>query len=400
MVGVPLLLALGAADVPPTIGRGNELGTNLNKGSPGAEDLGGASNMHWFTSLDKLVQGALIGAAATLTGIIIKDLIIAAWASRRDRRSASTAVYRRYADPLSASLESLLWRLREVVEDPLRAAFLRRDAPGNPYNDYKRSSTLYRVSSVLGWLRAIRREQAYLRAIDRRRAREVEHAIGLFEGALADGTAVEVARLRGLCNIWSLDLPGDKAEQSRLGIVLEHEMDRVQGEWKLESLRDASSEQRLSLATSLCHLLCRELKAQALSEARLREAIERAHAVVCFREAWIFRDWQAAIGDLMLESVTGGVRRFDVVGFRRFEQMLVDGSEEEKRWISRLMDVFDDVDMTLRQSSDARVEQLKRTYRATGALLLALARSAPGVTLSRPTAELAEGIVRRFSDGK
>ena len=40
------------------------------------------------------------------------------------------------------------------------------------------------------------------------------------------------------------------------------------------------------------------------------------------RQAWIYRDWQQAIGDVMIRDIKGPVRRFDIIGYGEFEALL------------------------------------------------------------------------------
>ncbi|MBX3093606.1 MAG: hypothetical protein KF680_03570 [Cryobacterium sp.] len=49
------------------------------------------------------------------------------------------------------------------------------------------------------------------------------------------------------------------------------------------------------------------------------------------REAWIYRDWQAAIGDLLLVSASEGSRTYDAIGYREFEELYINGNEEPKK---------------------------------------------------------------------
>jgi hypothetical protein len=90
------------------------------------------------------------------------------------------------------------------------------------------------------------------------------------------------------------------------------------------------------------------------------------------REAWVYRDWQSAIGDMMLRTLADQSRKFEVVGYGEFEQICRDGSIAQRLWISRLAEVFDDLDLSIQDRFDARPRQLHAMASATAKLILAL----------------------------
>jgi hypothetical protein len=96
-----------------------------------------------------------------------------------------------------------------------------------------------------------------------------------------------------------------------------------------------------------------------------------AIAYLGIREAYIFRDWQAAIGDLMLQGLTGASRRFDVIGFGDFEsryRAAAAGDANDKLWFDRLIALFHGLDISVEGMFDARREQIKTLYRAVNEL--------------------------------
>ena len=72
---------------------------------------------------------------------------------------------------------------------------------------------------------------------------------------------------------------------------------------------------------------------------------EEAVGALVTREAWIYRDWQAAIGDWMLIHDSEGVRRFDVRSYRSFVGAELEPNGDDKEWIARLREVTDDLDV-------------------------------------------------------
>ena len=45
---------------------------------------------------------------------------------------------------------------------------------------------------------------------------------------------------------------------------------------------------------------------------------------ISVKQAWIYRDWQQAIGNLMIREIEGAVRRFDIIGYGDFEALVRD----------------------------------------------------------------------------
>ncbi|MHC4518695.1 MAG: hypothetical protein ACYTAS_08920, partial [Planctomycetota bacterium] len=95
---------------------------------------------------------------------------------------------------------------------------------------------------------------------------------------------------------------------------------------------------------------------------------------ISIRESWLYRDWQAGIGDLMIAKTSSGQRNFEVVGYKDFESMVLAGKKEEERWLARLKGTLDDLDVSGADEFDARVNQLRTTMIANAKLIRALAQ--------------------------
>jgi hypothetical protein len=61
----------------------------------------------------------------------------------------------------------------------------------------------------------------------------------------------------------------------------------------------------------------------------------------------------------MLRESPSHARRFDVIGYRKFEAMICEGSDEERRWLRRLANTIDSLDISGADRFDARVELLR-----------------------------------------
>ncbi len=118
------------------------------------------------------VVATLLALVGVIVGLVAPDIVMAIYLVRQkrahelaDRKESEGKQHhdlvRLYSDPLKDAATSLRHRLKEIVEQK-QAPYLLADAPGIPFLDYKRISTLYRIAAVLGWIRAIRRERSYL----------------------------------------------------------------------------------------------------------------------------------------------------------------------------------------------------------------------------------------------
>jgi hypothetical protein len=47
----------------------------------------------------------------------------------------------------------------------------------------------------------------------------------------------------------------------------------------------------------------------------INKTILKAYGIFTIKETWFYRDWQIALGDIMIEQVSGSSRRFDIIGF-------------------------------------------------------------------------------------
>ena len=95
--------------------------------------------------------------------------------------------------------------------------------------------------------------------------------------------------------------------------------------------------------------------------------VKQAAVIFGIKEAYIYRDWQAAIGDLMLMQDRGGNRHFSVHGFGSFEDMILEAQRDNQsntaRWFNRLERLIHDLDMAHEGMFDARREQLRNLYK-------------------------------------
>jgi hypothetical protein len=84
---------------------------------------------------------------------------------------------------------------------------------------------------------------------------------------------------------------------------------------------------------------------------------------VSVRIGLIYRDWQQAIGDVMVEKYETHASSYRVIGYRQFEGIWdASGESEEKRWIGRAERIFQGLDLRADHRTDSRIAQLRRVY--------------------------------------
>ncbi|TYC55860.1 hypothetical protein FMN50_12610 [Rhodobacterales bacterium] len=319
------------------------------------------------------VVSALLVLAGVIVGLIARDILMAVYLSRQkraqelaDRKKTEDKqrqdLVRLYSDPLINAVTSLKHRLKEIVEQK-QARYLLADAPHTPFLDYKRISTLYRIAAVLGWIRAIRRERSYLDPQQASASVEMQ-AIEAFEKALADGTHVELQRLDELSNLWRVSAIATE-KKGHIASLIDGERSDFLAIKKALSASDLCDEDQLELAERCAAIIRREIGVDIPADLVAATA-KQSTVTFGIKEAYIYRDWQVAIGDMMIEEGKGSSRHFSVLGFGVFEDMVLDARKNPEshvaRWFGRLESLIHDLDMTQIGMFDARREQLRKIY--------------------------------------
>lgn len=330
------------------------------------------------------VVAAALTAFFTVAGILLKDFVLKRVEEGRSDRRAEAAIYERYSNPLVTSAISLLHRLNEILfieHRPIylqeRASFMSSEGLHGSYLYYKRLSTAYRIAAVLGWIRACRREFSYLRVAEPPKVHGVVRAIDSFEKALADGGWVEQERVVRLCELWQLSeshVLGSDCAIEQLGIQANNLLWDVLDEsrYAKEDAAKLSEETKQHLCRRTADCITRFLNTNPISEASLQRTWPDAFRIVTMREAWIFRDWQSAIGDVMLRKSDLGARNFDVIGYGDFEQFGSGGTGPQRLALKRLLAILDGLDLSIQDRFDARPRQLRSLAKATSELVLAV----------------------------
>jgi hypothetical protein len=327
------------------------------------------------------IGAAVITAVFTIFGILLKDFVFKRIDERRSDRRLRISIYERYSNPLVTSSISLLRRLHEILYQEQRPVYLRgqgiSSSPnhGSVFRAYKKRSTVYRLAVVLGWIRACRREFSYLRVADPGDARQIDEAINDFENALADGSWVEQEKVRRLCELWHLSdaekVRNDAGIEGLGAKVYNLILDHLEAA-KLDDVSFLDETSKLTLCRTIADCLSAYFRTNTVSVLSMERTWPDAFSIIGMREAWVYRDWQSSIGDIMIQPSQADTRKFEVIGFGPFEQMMLEGSEQQQFALSRLLEVFDDLDLSIEDRFDSRPRQIRAIAKASAQLILAI----------------------------
>ena len=328
----------------------------------------------WFNNLDVKLQAAIIASVVTLIGIFIKEVGIRLFFVFRDKRQQEEDVFRKYAEPLAKSAESLFWRLNEVFNVPGRAHFLKKDDIKTTFEEYKFLSTIYRLSALLGWLRALRSEQSFIRHRKKSVHKKIGSAIAEFESALADGPHVENECYKRLADLWDIPIQSEPL-RTELAVGNGALIKKRLHEHQAELATELDESKKLILCNDCADFLTRKSNTNAIADEVIRETVNQAAWKMSIRESWLYRDWQAGIGDLMLKESDSEARKYNVIGFKDFEAKHFSDDKEIKKWINRVARIFRDLDVTIDDQQDFRVRQIKATFITVAKIIVSISES-------------------------
>lgn len=310
------------------------------------------------------IISSTIGAIVAILGVFLKDYWIPLLFKKKEKQEAKLHTFKKYADPIIASSISLFWRLKEVYDN--RGSYLKADAPNEKYNNYKKVSTIYRFCALLGWIRAAKRELSFFEVEKEEDYKEIKKALDRFTSSLADGHHVENLQLELVINKLSISLDGiDSKERVKLAIVLNDLIKKFLSQNSGKSLKEIGEENSLKLCKEIAEKICSSIDHKYVDIKRIESVHKNLIQSLDRNEYWIYRDWQSAVGDLMIEEVSGWNRRFDVIGFKDFENIFDQEEDELDKWIIRILPLFENLDVSLENSLDVRVQQLRNVRSST-----------------------------------
>ncbi len=318
----------------------------------------------WFNGLSDNVKAAIIGAAigavVALVSILLKDWIFQLFSENRKKKKERSEAFKKYATPIIISSVSLAFRIKEIFED--RGHFLLDSTPKDSFNAYKYISTLYRLTSLLGWIRASKKEISFVE-VKRKKFKSIESALNRFENSLADGTHIEVSRVEYLCKELDLNYNClDESAKKRLGIEIEHIFRKYIFDNQVQLPNKLSDEKQIELLKQISDCICSKTKNAEIETDIIKEKQKTAIKEISRIENWIYRDWQFAIGDMMISKIENAHRKYDIIGYNEFECLYDAKPEPQKKWIERTDGLFKNLNVFVDDRFDARVVQLKNIY--------------------------------------
>ncbi len=314
----------------------------------------------FFKNLSKehaIIISSIISALIALTVMIGNNIFIRRNENKREIKQKKNT-FKLYAHPIIRASEQLAWRLKEILE--FKGAFLLPNAVKNDYYQYKIDSTIYRLCALLGWVQAAKREFSYFNTPDSKEHTRIQNAIGTFRKALADGAHIEISILDYLTKLFNLNISGlSEIDKTYLGAELEVIVFKYISSNVKADVINLGEDKQLELLTEILDTISTKA-----NQSKVNPEVKKENRVTAINEiarkfCWIYRDWQHAIGDLMLTKLDGTARRYDVIGYGKFEEMLKDGNEIEKKWIKKISRLFENLDVSIDDRFDARVSQMK-----------------------------------------
>jgi len=307
------------------------------------------------------IAGTLV---VTVIAIFLRDFVLTIFTEKRESSRNKLETFKIYANPIIRAADSLCWRLREIFLQ--RGAFLLESNGRSEFFQYKYVSTVYRLTVLLGWVRAIQREYAYMDIENLNEGPTIERTLARFQSALADGGHVELSVFKELVKLWGIDTKDvSDRDKALLAVKIEDQIHSTVPNVTFQLSESLSEDQQMYLLENIAKLLSTSLKRTPVPRDVICENKAKAIQEMSRIEAWVFRDWQNAIGDEILVELVGATRRFDVLGFGKFEELFV----SPPTWLTRVNRVFENLNVEVDDRFDARVNQLKNIYHAAFVIL-------------------------------
>lgn len=314
------------------------------------------------------ITGALIGAGAAGLTLLIQSILAPVVAKIFKSREQKRDILERYAPALGSSAEGLYYRLTEIVTSG-RHAYLHTESKPTSYHVYKFNSSVYRLAKLIGWIWAIRTEQSLLAEVTDKKY-SLHEVFSQFEFALANGDEVESWMVKELASLWGFAAP-DEAAAGRLGAHLDSFVDNISPPHvvRRSEICALPHDQQTAMLVEVASYFARELGEFAPQPILINTTAHRACKILSARQAWIYRDWQSAIGETIMDRAETGTRTFDAKGYATFELLYATGD----RWLSEVAAIFEDLDPPSLVPGDFRIAQVIAIRKATAQIILRLA---------------------------
>lgn len=314
------------------------------------------------------ITSALIGAGVAGLTLLIQSGLNPVLAKIFRSREQKRDILERYAPALGSSAEALYYRLTEIVSSG-RHAYLHTESKPTSYHVYKFNSSVYRLARLIGWIWAIRTEQSLLAEVTDKKY-SLHEVFSQFEFALANGDEVESWMVKELALLWGFSRPNEAAA-GRLGAHLDSLVDNISPQHvaRRSEICALSHDQKTKLLVEVASYFARELNEPAPQPIVVDNAAHEACRILSARQAWIYRDWQSAIGETIMDRAETGARAFDAKGYATFEHLYA----KNDRWLNEVAAIFEDLDPSCVVPGDFRVAQVIAIRKATAKIILRLA---------------------------
>lgn len=113
------------------------------------------------------------------------------------------------------------------------------------------------------------------------------------------------------------------------------------------------------------------LKKQIIFESKCKSQVnvkfssldnDKAIRILSRTIAWLYRDWQSAIGSEMIKESANGIRHYEVIDFGEFESLY---NTKKNVWIKRLEKLFINLNVDSKEFYDERIMQLQTIFTKT-----------------------------------
>lgn len=305
-------------------------------------------------SIQATIFSSILSAIIALTVVFLNKV----FENKKSKKEKYDTV-KKYANPIIFASEQLAWRLKEILE--FNGAYLLPNAPMNGFFKYKYDSTVYRLNAVLGWIQAAKKEQSYIEGTKIKHHEKIQHSINKFQRRLADGSHVEVSILGDLGKLFNLNIDElDDNKKAIIGVELEKLIFNYIPDNVKKNVGNLSHEKQIEMLQKIMDFICKKTNQSKIRQEIIKKKRATAINEISREFCWIYRDWQSAIGDVMIKEIKDANRRFDVLGFPEFQLI-----HNDNNWLKKTDDLFSNLDVSVDDRFDSRVQQLKQVFDST-----------------------------------
>jgi len=320
-----------------------------------------------------VIIGTLVSAVLTLLGAVFKDYWLPILNEKRTAKNQQKDAYQRYASPVAQAAIGLLWRLKDTFSG--QGAYLLRNTAKEPFFEYKFIGTQYRLMSLLAWLRAAEREvETYQSVGSSKNQPSWTKAIVGVRSVLADSQPWQQRIVKHLLGI----LPTNYSPEQPLNSNMKDALVPALWEYQKQAAHMLPGQKKLQQDLQAI------LENNDASLSFVADITPKQHEQILnlaqLKQHYIYRDWQAGIGDIMLTASNSPERKLEVISFKAFEDLINSPKSNAKLWFDRVGELFNEVDVSYATMlNDIRACQLIDLFNALNKLVKAIFREYPSL---------------------